>query len=602
MFGVRDVMLYLGQFGITPAEALRVWKLWGAAAVDKVKANPYLLCLEGLNIGFERADHIAMELNFPAEDEHRVRAGILYVVRHNMSNGHTCLPEKKVLEISAQMLGISHETATSVMAALKLEKSLIPEQMEGTDFVFTPAYHHHEVYAAGRLKMMLCFPPMPFHGIEEDIDAVEQEKGIHYETMQRQAIVQALSRGILVLTGGPGTGKTTTLNAMIRLLEWKGQKVALAAPTGRAAKRMSEVTGKEAKTIHRLLEVEWNEEDHPVFARNEKNLLECDALIVDELSMVDAALFASLLSALPLGCRLVMVGDSDQLPSVGAGNVLHDIIDSGILPVVRLQEIFRQSMQSRIISNAHRIVCGEMPELADRSNDFFFLKEANSSTIASTIVDLCAHRLPKSYGYSPMNDIQVLCPGRKGDLGVVELNKQLQQELNPPARGKREITIRGTLLREQDKVMQIKNDYDITWTKEDGSTGTGVYNGDVGILEIADRAAGAIVVKYEDREAVYTVESAENLSLAYAMTVHKSQGNEFDAVIMPMYPGPPQLYFRNLLYTAVTRAKRLLILVGYPSVVKTMVDNNKKTRRYSGLKHFLTGDEETFSENDEGQM
>jgi exodeoxyribonuclease V alpha subunit len=275
------------------------------------------------------------------------------------------------------------------------------------------------------------------------------------------------------------------------------------------------------------------------------------------------------------------------------------MIDSGILPVVRLQEIFRQSMQSLIVSNAHRIVCGEMPELADRSNDFFFLKEGSSAAISSTIVNLCAHRLPKTYGYSPMNDIQVLCPGRKGDLGVVELNKQLQQELNPPHRSKREIVIHGVLLRERDKVMQVKNDYDITWTKEDGSTGTGVYNGDVGILEIADRAAGTIVVRYEDREAVYTMESAENLSLAYAMTVHKSQGNEFDAVVMPMYPGPPMLYFRNLLYTAVTRAKKLLILVGYPSVVKTMVENNKKTRRYSGLKYFLAGNEEEFSEDRE---
>lgn len=590
MFGIRDVMLFLGQFGVSPTEAIKVWKIWGSAAVEKIKGNPYLLCTEGLGIGFERADAIAMQQSCPLEDGDRIRAGILHVIRHNLGNGHTCLPEDKVADAAARLLGIALEQSEHGIGELLADSSLIREEIDGQPFLFIPRSHRSEVYAAGRLKMMMAFPPQTFWDIEKDIEAVEKEAGITYEGLQKQAIEQALSKGILILTGGPGTGKTTTLNAIIRLLEKNGQRVALAAPTGRAAKRMSEVTGKEAKTIHRLLEVEWNEEDKPVFARNEKNLLECDALIIDELSMVDAGLFCSVLTALPLGCRLVMVGDSDQLPSVGAGNVLHDLIDSQTLPVIQLQEVFRQSMQSAIVSNAHRIVRGERPDLTVRDNDFFFLPYQDSTEISSTIIDLCAQRLPRTYGYSPFQDIQVLCPGRKGKLGVIEMNQSLQEKINPPERMKKEISIHGALLREGDKVMQTKNDYDIAWTREDSGTGTGVFNGDIGILEEIDRAAGYLTVRFEDRLAVYNLESAENLELAYAVTVHKSQGNEFPAVVMPMYPGPPQLYYRNLLYTAVTRAKALLVLVGRQGVVYQMVENNRKMRRYSGLKYFLTKD------------
>jgi exodeoxyribonuclease V alpha subunit len=593
MFGVREVMLFLGEYGITPAEAMRVWKIWGAAAVDRVRQNPYLLCGEGIAIGFDRADAIARAVGMGQDDEMRIRAGAVHVLRHNAGVGHTCLPEDKLIETTAQMLEISPEAAQVSICRLVEDNSVVREALQRPggprDFIFIPSLHRAEHYAAGRLKMMVAYPPNPFRDIEGDIARVEQETGIHYENLQREAIRKALSQGVLILTGGPGTGKTTTLNAIIRLLKAKNQRVLLAAPTGRAAKRMAEVTGEEAKTIHRLLEVEWDPNNRPVFGRNEHNMLECDALIVDELSMVDSSLFSSLLQALPLGCRLVLVGDSDQLPSVGPGDVLHELIASGMLPTVQLQEVFRQSLKSLIVSNAHKIVRGEMPELRRRNGDFFFLEDNVRERIRDTIVQLYTTRLPKSYGYSPLSDIQILCPGRKGELGVHELNLRLQEAVNPPQPGKTEITINGLTYRVGDKVMQIKNDYDIPWSRTDGTNGTGVFNGDVGILKLIDRPTETIVIVYDDREAVYSFDTAGNLDLAYATTVHKSQGSEFEAVIMPMYPGPPQLYYRNLLYTAVTRAKSLLILVGMDGVVARMVENDRRTKRYSGLCCFLTG-------------
>ena len=363
--------------------------------------------------------------------------------------------------------------------------------------------------------------------------------------------------------------------------------MALAAPTGRAAQRMAQLTGCEAKTIHRLLEVTWNKQDKPVFMRNDKNVLECDALIIDELSMVDSQLFESVMRALPLGCRLIMVGDSDQLPSVGAGNILSDLIACGKIPVVQLNEIFRQSMESLIVTNAHRIVKGEQPVIDSTTGDFFFMKRTSLSSLTATIAELFTTRLPKSYGLSPLNDIQILCPGRKGQIGTRELNNVLQASINPKASFKREININGTILRMGDKVMQNKNNYDIPWTKDSGETGEGVFNGDIGILTAVSGSPAVLQVTYDDKVALYDAESAADLELAYAVTVHKSQGNEFNAVIIPLYNNPPQLIYRNLLYTAVTRAKRLLIIVGSSNTLYRMVENNKKTLRYSALKDFI---------------
>lgn len=594
--GIKDVMVRLGKYGITPEEAVRVWKRYGAHAEECIRQDPFCLCDEELDIDFARADTIAASLKMPQDDNGRVRAGLLYVLRHNANNGHTCLPRDRLIQVASRMLEIEPDVAGGILQRMEETFDVQTEHFGEREFLFLPRYHQSETYCADRLKMMLHYPPQSIVGVEGSIKEVEIREHIHYAPEQKQAITQALEKGFLILTGGPGTGKTTTLNGIIRILKEKGETVLLAAPTGRAAKRMSELTGEEAKTVHRMLQVEWDETDNPVFSRNERNPLECDAVVVDELSMVDVNLFEGILRALPLGCRLILVGDCDQLPSVGAGNVLGDLIASGMFPTVQLTEIFRQSMESLIVTNAHRIVAGEMPELRDKTHDFFFLPLRHAESIGSTIVDLCARRLPASYGYSVFQDIQVLTPGRKGELGTQELNRRLQEALNPPDKNKRELQVNGNILRVGDKVMQIKNNYNLPWSRSDGTTGEGVFNGDMGILVEIDKAAGALTVAIDDKMVLYDTDHAGELELAYAATVHKSQGNEFQAVVIPMFPGPKQLEYRNLLYTAVTRAKSLLILVGEERTVRAMVANDRKTKRYSGLLHFLLEEESTHSE------
>ena len=590
--GIKDVMARLGKYGITPEESVRIWKRYGAHAEECIRQNPFCLCDEELDIDFARADTIAASLEMPQDDSGRIRAGILHVLRHNADNGHTCLPRDRLAQVAARMLQVEVESVGGTLRSMEETFDVQAQTFGEREFIFLPRYYQSETYSADRLKMMLRYPPQSIVGVEGAIKEVEIRENIHYAAEQKEAIVQALEKGFLILTGGPGTGKTTTLNGIIRILKNKGETVLLAAPTGRAAKRMSELTGEEAKTVHRLLQVEWDDQDNPVFSRNERNPLECDAVVVDELSMVDTLLFEGILRALPLGCRLILVGDCDQLPSVGAGNVLGDLIASGMFPVVQLTEIFRQSMESLIVTNAHRIVAGQMPELRDKAHDFFFLPLRRAESISNTIVDLCARRLPASYGYSVFQDIQVLAPSRKGELGTIELNHRLQEALNPPEKGKKELSIGGSILREGDKVMQVKNNYNLPWTRSDGTTGEGVFNGDVGILVEIDKAAGALTVAIDDKMVLYDTDHANELELAYAATVHKSQGNEFQAVILPMFPGPKQLQYRNLLYTAVTRAKSLLILVGEEGTIQNMVANDRKTRRYSGLLRFLLAKEE----------
>lgn len=588
-FAVREIIIGLERFGLNPAESLNIYKAFGISAIERVSENPYILCTDKVGMRFERADEIAASFPHEVKSILRQRAGILHILRHNLHNGHTCLPKSKLFIPAEDLLGMSREETNEVIGDLITDKELVEEFIDEKSFLFLPYEYMDEKSIADRIKIMLRFPPAKGRTIEKDIDRIEENKGIKFEQKQREAITTAVTKGLLVLTGGPGTGKTTTLNGILELYEKQKLRVLLAAPTGRAAMRMSEVTGRNAKTIHRLLEVEWTDGNRQHFGRNMENPLEADAVIVDELSMVDTHLFAALLNALPLGCRLIMVGDSDQLPPVGAGNVLQDIISSELLPVVALTEVFRQAMESLIVTNAHKIVRGEYPDLSRNDKDCFFLQRSNIYQSAETIVELYTKRLPKAYGYNPIEDIQIICPSKKGELGTLSLNRQLQKLVNPPSKDKDDYEGAGRIFRESDKVMQIKNNYDIVWTRGN-ETSSGIFNGDIGIIVAINHNSAFMKINFDGRMAVYPFDSISELELAYAVTVHKSQGSEFEAVIMPVCSVIPQLSYRNLLYTAVTRAKNRLILVGTQNQINTMVDNDKKTRRYSALKHLLLKD------------
>ncbi len=588
--GIRELMAYLSGYNIDAKCAVAIWKIFGNQAIQYIDENPFVLCDQRLNIPFDTVDAIAKHQERPSDDRFRVRAALIHVLNHNKLNGHTCLPCEKLLEVTARMLTVEIECVESALKEMLNDGSLVNENISDKEFTFTSAMHQSEMYINARLKMLMRYPAMCINNVDEKIAQIERSDNIEYAQLQKQAIKEALTKGMLILTGGPGTGKTTTLNAIIRLLKSNGQKVCLAAPTGRAAQRMMGLTGEESKTIHRLLEVSFDIEDKPVFNKNEHNMLNCDALIVDEVSMVDCVLFESLMRALPLSCRLILVGDSDQLPSVGAGNVLADLIGSDILPVVELKDIFRQSQQSLIVTNAHKIVQGELPDLTKVDNDFFFLQKNSMEEAAFTIADLCTRRLKNTYGYSCMSDIQILSPTRKGVLGTFELNNRIQSILNPKDSSKREVNVGYYTLREGDKVMQNKNNYNVNWVKENGEVGEGIFNGDIGILEEVNNSAHVVKVRFDDKVAMYDQDSIVDLELAYACTVHKSQGNEFEAVVMPVHNFPPQLMYRNLLYTAVTRAKKMLILVGDKNAVTKMVNSNKRILRFSGLKEFLQRD------------
>ena len=587
MFGMRSAMNFLSSYGLTPAEGVRAWKKWGPITVDVVKDNPYLLCDEEIGVEFKRADEIALSIGIEADSGKRLFGAASHVLRHNLKNGHTCLARQTVVQLVMRLTGVE-EAAIEADIDQRIEEEELFSVQKNREFLFLPSMYNAERYIAMRLSMMLQNRFFVSRNIDEMIDRTEAEKGIHYESLQREAIREALQKSMLILTGGPGTGKTTTLNAIIDLLEDEGLSIAIAAPTGRAAKRVSEVTGRDAKTIHRLLEVDFGSSEVTTFVHNEQHPLKADAVVIDEMSMVDTTLFESLLRGCRMGCKLILVGDSDQLPSVGPGNVLRDLIDSGCIPTVELKQVFRQAAESRIVTNAHRIVAGEYPDLKTKDNDFFFLRRQSAAAVLSTVTELVAKRLPASYGYSPLEDIQVLTPQRKGDLGVGALNESLQAALNPPQKGKREYKSTFATFREGDKVLQTRNNYDIEWEKPGtGEKGMGIYNGDIGIIQRIDLVGGTMEIDFDGRRCEYTLEMAPELDLAYAVTVHKSQGSEYSAVVLPIFGGYDKLYFRNLLYTAVTRARKLLIIVGSESRVYQMVDNNRKMLRYTGLKWFL---------------
>lgn len=594
-FASRQTIEELKQKGLTHKEAFDAYNFFHENAVEVFDDNPYDFVAAGI-YDFDRAEEIAEELDEPVSPGLRAQSLVEHIVDHNISNGHTCLPRDSVVRTAKAYLSCSDDVAQIAVDDAVEYHRLITEDIDGRQFLFTPSAYNAEKDIADRIKVFVNYPPQESEISGAEIYAFEKANDIEFDAKQRKAIEIAVNKGSLILTGGPGTGKTTTVKGIITLMQNRGLDVALAAPTGRAAKRMTELTGCEAKTVHRLLEVEYKDgSDEPVFVHNHKNPLDVDAVIVDELSMVDIFLFDALLDALPLRARLIMVGDKDQLPPVGAGNVLSDMIKSGLIPVVELDKIFRQAMQSLIVTNAHRVVKGEMPVTTDNGvdSDFFMMHETVPISACRKIVDLVTRRLPAAYSMDPVSDLQVLCPSKIGETGSQNINIMLQKQLNPPERGKNEIVSRGYILREGDKVMQIKNNYDIPWFKSDDN-GMGVFNGDIGILTRIDRAADIINVKFDDREAMYSVENVGELELAYAMTVHKSQGSEFDGVIIPVVATPQKLAYRNLFYTAVTRAKKLIVLVGTESNVRAMVENDKKSRRYSALLHFLTVDNNPF--------
>lgn len=588
LFSLRSVMSYLSQYEIKSHFAMKTYQKFGENSLELLKANPYLLCENGIELDFIKADVIARDLRIERNSYKRVIAGMKYILKMNTSLGHSCLPLSTLLAKTTFALKVGESDFYSSYNEALRENELFEYIKKGREYVYLPDYYYAEQFISDRICILGDFSSPEDFDLEAMIDIEEEEQNIKYEKLQRQAITSAVSRGLMILTGGPGTGKTTTLNAIISIFQKRGCNVLLAAPTGRAAKRMSDLTGCEAKTIHRLLEVEYDAGGRLKFVHNENNPLECDVIVVDEMSMVDVLLFESLLRALRLGCKLIMVGDSDQLPSVGAGNLLSDIIESGKVTVVELKEIFRQARESCIVMNAHRIVAGEYPDLTQKNNDFFFFKREDSDKSVRLIIELAKTRLPNAYGYSSTEDIQILTPSRKGILGTVELNKILQQELNPPDKSKPEYKSYLYTFRTGDKVMQTKNNYDIVWRRDD-EQGTGIFNGDIGRIVNINKGTQTAVIEFDGRVAAYPFDLLSQVELAYAITVHKSQGCEFEAVIMPVFGGFEKLCYRNLLYTAVTRARKLLILIGTEENVNSMVDNNRRTKRYTCLKNMLAG-------------
>lgn len=604
-FAARTLMMYMNELGVQTVYSVRAWKRWGNYAKEYISKNPFILAEDDIGLEFDVCDNIAEKLGISIDDKNRISAGIKYVLKENAAAGHTCVPISGLKKVCCKFLNIDEELFATALDEQIDEEEMYYHFRDKKPYVALKRYYTAEDYIARRLSIMSSISYDTGTDYSSIIDIDEQVNDIEYADKQREAINLALSKGFLVLTGGPGTGKTTTLNAMISLFEQQTLAVLIAAPTGRAAKRISDLTGYEAKTIHRLLEVGHGADGNLIFLHNETNLLDCDVMIIDEMSMVDSELFEALLRALPISCKLILVGDSDQLPSVGAGNVLGDIIDSGVMPVVRLTEIFRQARESAIVTNAHKIVGGEMIDLVGKDNkDFFFMQRLDQSGIQQLVVELCKERLPSAYGFDPLADIQVLSPTKKSGAGTIELNKKLQSELNPPSSKKSEIKAFTYTFRTGDKVMQTKNDYDIVWAKETGDEkeqGTGIFNGDIGHIVSINKFLKTAVIDFDGRVAVYNYQMLENIELAYAVTVHKSQGSEFDAVILTVFTGYDKLYYRNLLYTAVTRAKKLLIIVGSSKRVEFMINNNIKNQRFTCLKDMLKeqdGDEADIYETD----
>ena len=588
--GIRTAMLFFRDyFGATTT--VKIYKRWGSACIDIAKNNPYRLCEEIEGIGFERADGMAMKLGIERDSYERLVSGVAHVLKYNAAqNGHVCLPREKLVLASSQLLGADAKRVDEVIDDMLAMGKLRYSMFDGVIYLYDKFAYECESYIAEKLDLInkIC-PAVDVSDANYFIEREERKNGFSYAYMQKKAIIGALESGVMLLTGGPGTGKTTIVKALLDIFKSMDMKVALAAPTGRAAKRLSESTSQEAKTIHRLLEFEFasDDSDRPGFRKNENDLLEENVIIIDESSMIDNILMAALLRAVKPGSRVIFIGDADQLPSVGAGNVLHDLLECGRFTTIRLDEIFRQAQESLIVTNAHAINRGEMPRLDVKNSDFFFLNRRSDEEIAFTVADLYKNRLPRTYGADTVNNIQVISPSRKGDAGTENLNVILQSALNPPTTKKREHKHRERIFREGDKVMQIKNNYEIEWCREDDSTGTGIFNGDIGTILRIDNINECMEIVFDDKHVTYDFTSLEELEHAYAITVHKSQGCEYPIVILPLYNAPTMLLTKNLFYTAGTRAQKMVILVGSADIAKLMVGNSHTSMRYTGLKQRL---------------
>lgn len=589
-YGMRQVMLYF-QGMLSPAMCLKIYKQWGNASVDVLRTNPYVLCDQVDGIGFEKADSMAQKLGFTLDNEERIYAGIKYELGLELNRaGNCCLPLDMLTQKASALLGTDKRTVEEACGVLSQNGEVIAvKDGEGRIMIYLEPVYRTEKFCAEKLLLLdSSVINIPIDDPDAEISRVEKETGIEFAPLQRVAVKSSVTRGVVIVTGGPGTGKTTVIRAIIALFKKIGTPFCLAAPTGRAAKRMSAATGYKAKTIHRLLECDFaGGEDGQSFRRDEDNYLDEEVIIIDEASMVDVFLFGALLRAIRPGSRLIIIGDADQLSPVGAGEVFNDMLKSGVFMSVRLSDIFRQAQGSSIVTNAHLINEGRMPDCSNKG-DFFFLKRENAADVRELLVSLCTSRLPNAYKYDPLKDIQIICPTRKGDAGTVALNALLQSKLNPPSTAKSEREVRDVVFREGDKVMVVKNNYDIEWTDEDGTTGNGVFNGDIGFITKIDRAEESFSVSFDDgRNAIFDYSGFDDLEHAYAITVHKSQGSEYNAVIIPLYGCPAGLLSRNMLYTALTRAGKLAVLVGKVEILCEMVANNRRSIRFTGLARML---------------
>ena len=582
--GLRRLMAFLSQYQLPPILAMQLREQYGDAALEMVRKNPYLLSVDSCGVDFSVTDEIAMSMGFAADCDERLQAAITFELTHNEQNGHVFLPRAKLVEATARLLSCDADPLEAALDDLIDRRSVVQEQTAGVQACYLRRLWEAETTACARLNALLAADSDRSRQADRAIDEIQRLQGVTYAPHQRQAVHLAASRGVLILTGGPGTGKTTTVRGIVALFERMGLDIVLSAPTGRAAQRLGEVTGREAQTVHRLLGMSWNENARQVtFAKSEKEPLEADAVIVDEMSMVDLPLFSALLRALRPGTRLVLVGDADQLPSVGAGNVFSDLIRSGRVETVFLRQVFRQAEKSAIIRNAHAVNLGQPPKLTNDQGDFFFLCRRDPARAAETVAELCRFRLPEKMGI-PADQIQVLTPTRKGPCGTAALNRLLQSTLNPKAPGKRELLWGGRLFREGDRIMQNRNDYDVTWTRADGTVGGGIFNGDVGTILQIDPGGEWLELDFDGRTAAYSADMLHEIDLAYAVTVHKSQGSEYRCAVLCVQPCAQSLMVRGVLYTALTRARELLIAVGDDAAIRAMAANDRQQRRYSGLR------------------